>query len=113
MGTGKSRYSADRSKGRDAERAVRAGADGGAADAVRMLMVVVVKGARAKRSMRDRRAQERQQEGRESGGCGCAPGFDHDVWDVWLLVMMEVMMRRENRRQTPKIKMDGWRTESG
>ena len=24
-------------------------------------------------------AEDRQQEGRESGGCGCAPGFDHDV----------------------------------
>ena len=44
-------------------------------------MVVVVV-ARAKRSMRGRRAEERQQEGCESGGCGCAPGFDHDVWDV-------------------------------
>ena len=65
-----------------------------------VVVVVVVKGARAKRSTRDRRAEERQQEGRESGGCGCAPGFDHGVWDVWLLVMMEVMRREMSERQT-------------
>ena len=59
-----------------------------------VVVVVVVVVARAKRSMRDRSAEERQQEGCESGGCGCAPGFDHDVWDVWLLVMMEVIITR-------------------